>query len=955
MSVKLRKRGLALFAVLFFITVAVYIPPTVSLAAAESQEVLESDYKEDYASYCEKYSGESGASEHTELQSADGNLQSKTSGGKNGLILSSNQRELNYTVIPNSTGLYYIETEYYVLPGKSKDAVISLRINGELPFSEAENISLSRIYKDSGEIEKDSNGNDLRPAQIEVNRWNTTRLIGTDGYYNEPYALHFEAGKQYTVSFGYKEESILIGKALLCPAESIVDYNQYSNGASPADSELLIIEAEKSYEKSSSMLYPTYDRSSPATSPSHYSKMRYNTIGQSNWSHQGQWISWKLRVEKDGWYSIALKARQNFQQGINSYRTLTIDGVIPFEEVCDIEFPYSLNWYNKILSDESGKPYLFKLTAGEHILSLTVPAGPMGSQLKSLNESVLELNGIYRSIIMVTGTTPDKYRTYYLEESIPGLIDNMKNVKSSLDYLYEEISAISGASGSQATVIREMSSMLENFIEKPLNIPTRVSAFKDNIESLGSLILTLSEQPLELDYITVYSDKELPEVKAGIWDSFVYGVKGFVASFTEDYNSIGSASESGDVNKEITVWVSNGRDQAQILKNLIDNGFTPQTGIGVNLSIVSTAAGTSSSTLVQATLAGKGPDVALFTPKDTPINLAMRGALTELSRLDGFKEVYNEFYGSAWIPYLYNDGVYAVPETQNFDMMFYRTDVFEELGLMPPNTWKEFYSIIELLQKNHLGVGVLETNTANAGISSGISFFEKLLLQNGGTYYTDDFSATKFNTDAAYNAFTDWTELYTDYGLDRSFDFFNRFRTGEMPLGIMSYTTYNQLYAAAPEIRGLWAMTVIPGTPAKDGKMNRAETASGTAAVLLKDCKDINSAWAFIKWWTGSQAQSAYGTELEASLGVAARYDVANRQAFENIGWTDSEAAVLKEQWQEVTDIYQIPGNYFISRCLTNAFRMVVDREVNPIRAMNIYRKDMDAEITRKRAEFKLD
>ena len=88
---------------------------------------------------------------------------------------------------------------------------------------------------------------------------------------------------------------------------------------------------------------------------------------------------------------------------------------------------------------------------------------------------------------------------------------------------------------------------------------------------------------------------------------------------------------------------------------------------------------------------------------------------------------------------------------------------------------------------------------------------------------------------------------------------------------------------------------------------------------------------------------------------MAARYDVANRQAFDNIGWTDSEAAVLKEQWQEVTDIYQIPGNYFISRCLTNAFRMVVDREVNPIRAMNIYRKDMDSEITRKRAEFNLD
>ena len=39
-------------------------------------------------------------------------------------------------------------------------------------------------------------------------------------------------------------------------------------------------------------------------------------------------------------------------------------------------------------------------------------------------------------------------------------------------------------------------------------------------------------------------------------------------------------------------------------------------------------------------------------------------------------------------PYIYEGGVYAVPETQNFDMLFYRTDVFAELGLTPPETWE---------------------------------------------------------------------------------------------------------------------------------------------------------------------------------------------------------------------------------------------------------------------------
>lgn len=912
---------------------------------------------EDYDVYSEKNSSAQKAKDKCNLSVADitSNKVTETADGKEGALLSSEQRAIEYSVSVPEAGLYNIEIEYYAVKGRMKDIVFSLLIDGALPFSEAEGIALSRVWKDKGEILKDKNGNELRPSQTEVARWSVRRLGNTDGYYDYPYEFYFSSAGEHKITLAYSEESMLVSRFTLCPAKELLSYEEYSKSAAPAEKLLLTIEAEKSLEKSSSMLYPTYDRSSAVTSPSHYSKMRYNTIGQANWSHQGQWISWEIDVPKSGWYEISFRARQNYQQGINSYRNLLIDGEIPFSEARNIEFPYALDWYIKTVGDSQGEPYLFYLEEGTRILTLEVSAGPMGSVLKSLSDSVLELNSIYRSIIMVTGTTPDKYRTYYLEESVPNLLEDLEAIKKTLDELYGDIEKITGTGGSQASVVREMSVMIGEFLKKPLSIPTRVSAFKDTIESLGSVILVLGEQPLELDWIAVNSDHELPRVKATFFESLAYGFKGFLASFYEDYNSVGSANEKGDVDTKITVWLSNGRDQAQILKNLIDNDFTPESGIGVSMSIVSTAAGTASSTLVQATLAGKGPDVALFTTKDTPINLAMRGALAELSSLDGFSEVYSRFYDSAWIPYRYEGGIYAVPETQNYDMLFYREDILNELGLTPPETWDEFYSVIELLQKSNLEVGVLETNALNAGISSGIAFFEKLLLQNGGTYYNDSLTATAFNSEAAYEAFSDWTELYIDYGLERSFDFFNRFRTGEMPIGIMGYGTYNQLYAAAPEIRGLWKMTCIPGTLKADGSIDRTETAGGTAAVMLNDCKVKNQAWEFIKWWTDSEAQAAYGSELEASLGVAARYDTANIKAFDSIGWTESEAKVLKSQWELVTDIDQIPGNYFISRCLTNAFRTVVDENENPIRALNIYNKDMNSEISRKREEFGLD
>ncbi|MBQ7726825.1 MAG: extracellular solute-binding protein, partial [Clostridia bacterium] len=733
--------------------------PAQGVDGGSAQAVAANAGLTDYDEYAAAHAGETRPQKEIRygIDAITGDKTVKIHEGVSCAVLSSATGSVTYEVVVEEAGLYRLQSTYLPVVGKMKNIVFSLQIDGNLPFHEAEAISLSRIFEDDGDVKRDQSGNDIRPSQKEVIRFHTREFGNTDGYYHDPYAFSFSAGR-HTVTLAYAEETMWLAEIALTPVKTLPTYAQYSAGAKEAAASLTVYEAEKTFEKSSSMLYPTYDRSTPATSPSHYSKIRYNTIGQANWSQQGQWISWKISAQEDGWYAITLKARQNIRQGVTSCRTLTIDGEVPFEEVNGIEFPYAMKWQMKTLSDENGTPYLFHLTKGEHVLALEVAAGKMGKVLKNLSDSVRELNNLYRSIIMVTGATPDQYRTYYLEESIPDLFEKLEAERDTLSDLYADIRKITGTGGSEASVIKEMEIMLTDFLKKPLNIPTRVTAFKDSIESMGSVILSLSDQPLELDYLVVSSQTALPKGKASFPEFLSYSVKGFIASFVEDYNAISSSADGGDTDTAITVWISNGRDQAQILKNRIDNDFTPATGTDVKLSIVSTAAGTASSTLVQATLAGKGPDVALFTPKDTPINLAMRGALTDLSELPGYEEVYRRFYEYAWIPYAYQDGMYAVPETQNYEMMFYRSDIFEEFGLEPPQTWEEFYTVIEILQKSNLQVGVLETNAVNAGISSGIAFFEKQLLQNGGSYYNTALNKTAFDESVAYDAFRAWTD-----------------------------------------------------------------------------------------------------------------------------------------------------------------------------------------------------
>ena len=76
------------------------------------------------------------------------------------------------------------------------------------------------------------------------------------------------------------------------------------------------------------------------------------------------------------------------------------------------------------------------------------------------------------------------------------------------------------------------------------------------------------------------------------------------------------------------------------------------------------------------------------------------------------------------------------------------------------------------------------------------------------------------NDEAGVEAFDVYTRFFTDYGIPTYFDFVSRFRSGEMPIGIASYSTYNTLMVSAPEIKGLWDFTLIPGTEKTDENGN---------------------------------------------------------------------------------------------------------------------------------------
>lgn len=877
---------------------------------------------------------------------------SQYKGKSNVLKWTDESGEVTWPFTVEESGIYYLTMDYIALPFKGMEIEFEVKLDGKVPYDDFQAVRFSRVWKDATEIRKDKNGNELVSDEEEVEMWQTRQFIDTQGFFNEPLPLYMEVGK-HELTLKLKREALCIKEIRIGGIEELPRYSEiadkYSSYNKPQNV-FVKVQGEHATLKSDSVLIATSDRIDAATEPSSPSKIRLNTIGGNyTWKLPGQWIEWEIEAPEDGLYKLFIKARQNVQRGMAATRKVYIDGQIPSKEFENLEFPYDLKWKQFTpTSTESGEPCLVHLTKGKHTIRLENSLGRLTPILTSVDDLTYECNTLRRRFIMIMGSEPDLYRDYQLDKEIPGLVEKLHELASRFEQQADEFEEITGQKGTEAQTLRIMVDQLNLFADQPEYIPNRQSSFRDNITNLATWILARKEVPVEIDYLGIMSaDAKMPKARANWFVQRWMDIRSFFASFVEDYNSIG-----GKEKEAITVWISSGRDQAQILRNLITNDFTPNTGIKVNLSLVQ-------GTIIEATMAGRGPDIAIQVARGQPVNLAARNALYDLKKFPDYDQVTKRFRDNAMVPYEYRGGAYALPLTQDFHMMFYRTDIFEELGIEPPETWDDVYKIIPTLQRNNMQIGLPYQSAdgidlIDAGMGSR-NLFPTLLTQHGGSFYKNDFKETALTDPEAYAAFKQWIDFYSSYGFTLKFDFYNRFRTGEMPLGITSYGQYNMLMAAAPEIRNLWAMRPIPGIRQEDGTINRNESASGSAMIMFKKIKNPEDGWEFMKWWTRSDIQLKYATQLETLMGPAARLGTANVDTFKRMAWSKSEQEILESQWKNVDEIPEIPGGYYTIRMLDIAFTKSYYNNMNARATLNKYCEMINEEILRKRKELGID
>ena len=916
----------------------------------------------DYAAYARENSDEPTATETIRLEASNFLSQDgadavvrEYDGVSQALVWNSMSGSITWEFTVSQTALYEIDLCFEPIKGKDSAIDLGLKLDGAFPFSDAASCKFSRVWQDdSKEILKDEQGNDYTPGVSEVYAWQTASFRDSKGYYgNKPYRFLLTEGK-HQLTLICNNECLAIESILLHGPSETQSYEEVyaehlKSGKTEYCGDICYTQGETPYQKSDQTLRAQYDRNNPLMQPFDAKRIRYNYIGGTLWKYQSQWISWEVDVPEDGFYEIGARYLQDTIKGFSSSRRLYIDGKVPFEEADCISFDYTEDWGLNVFGDGES-PYLFYLTKGSHIITLEVVMGGTGTVVNNLQNTTERLMALYRRIIMITGTSPDAYRDYNITAAIPELADELKDAARVLKAEKSNLQVMFNNSSVNVTALQTLLTQIEKLIEDPESIvkASRLNSFSSNISSVSSWLMDLKNQPLAIDYLILKAPSgDLPRVKVGFFEALYNGLISFLYSFVNDYNSV-SVQEDGL--ETITIWIASGRDQMQIIKRMISELFTPQEGVNVDIKLVNAS-------LIQAIQASNGPDVAIMVGRGNPVNLAARNAAVDLSELEGFEELKSSFIASAFVPYEFENGCYGIPDSLEYHMMFYRTDIFEEMGLEVPQTWDDVLKIAPILQRNHMRIGLPYPSADASGATTGIgtrTIYPTLLLQSGIRFYTDDLKKTNLAEEEAYDAFNRWTQFYTLYNFSQSYSFYNLFRTGEMPLGIASYNMYNTLRVASPEIDGLWEMTPVPGTRMPDGTISRAEAANGTASLIFKNTTHLEASWKFIRWWTSAEAQTRYAKDMEAVLGLSGRQSPANIEALQSLSWTNRECQALLEQMNQIEEIPEPVGGYYLIRNIENAFIDTVINAKNARESLNKWSKETDIELERKRREFRI-
>lgn len=192
--------------------------------------------------------------------------------------------------------------------------------------------------------------------------------------------------------------------------------------------------------------------------------------------------------------------------------------------------------------------------------------------------------------------------------------------------------------------------------------------------------------------------------------------------------------------------------------------------------------------------------------------------------------------------------IYGVPQSVSNVVLYYRDDVFKDLGLTPKgvDTWEKLEAAARKIKTENRFMLALDW-----------SYFEILLRQRGyeifdeaGRFLPDSVIALEVMEKLA-SWIKDGVAQVPDRGSIFEPEFFNAYVANNSVLGVLGADWYglDMLQSFDPKHAGKWkAMPMPVWTDAKSKGRSPTSSFSGQGLVIFKKSKQADRAWKFIEW-----------------------------------------------------------------------------------------------------------
>jgi N,N'-diacetylchitobiose transport system substrate-binding protein len=348
------------------------------------------------------------------------------------------------------------------------------------------------------------------------------------------------------------------------------------------------------------------------------------------------------------------------------------------------------------------------------------------------------------------------------------------------------------------------------------------------------------------------------------------------------------AATAATLEGQIETWIMDpGTPELQdVFKGYVRDFQAANPGTEVNLQFVPWAQAHDKFTAAIA--GGKGPDVAEMGTTWTP-EFAEIGALSEVPATEGE-------YVSSLIEAGSVDGTaYGRPWYAGARAFIYRKDVFDDLGLKPPESWDDVQAAAAKIKQEGDGIDAIGVT----GLTE--HYYLPTVWQNGGQIAQEADGAWKSDMaqPQAVEAIDFYTGLYREGYAPKAAitweepDARTAFINGKLAMMWAGPWDYDAIVTEKPELEGKIGVTLVPEGPAGD----RSAFAGGSHLVTFEESDNPDLASAFVDYLLQPKQVNSFTSKIGFLPGTVA--------GIEESGMLDDPVkAPFAEQLRDYSQVY---------------------------------------------------